>query len=107
MSLDFSLNRTQPTCVFSTNITHNLGGMATEAGIYKHLWRPEELGITKAGDLIGPLAEGLAKLKKDPEHYKNFDAPNGWGTYEHFVPFVTEVLKACIDFPDAEIEVSR
>src|SRR6266496_3980933 len=41
------------------NITHNLNTMADAAGIYKHLWRPEELGITKAGELIAPLAAGL------------------------------------------------
>ena len=34
--------------VYSANITHNLGGMADEAGIYEALWRPEEVGIAKA-----------------------------------------------------------
>ena len=38
----------EPEGAYSANITHNLGKMAEEAGIYKHLWRPEEIGITKA-----------------------------------------------------------
>jgi hypothetical protein len=94
-------------CVYSGNITHNLGKMANEAGIYKVLWRPEELGYTKGGELIETLEEGLKKLKGDPEHYKTFNASNGWGLYEHFVPFVEEILAACKEYPDAEIYVSR
>jgi len=44
-----------PTTVYDANITHNLGEMADEAGVYKHLWRPEEIGLTKAAELIEPL----------------------------------------------------
>ena len=103
MSLDFDLIYKRE--VHSSNITHNLTKMAGEAGIYDCLWRPEENGYYEAGDIIEPLREGLRKLKENPEHFKQFDSPNGWGTYEHFVPFVEEILKSCIIFPDAEIEV--
>ena len=89
------------------NITHNLGAMADAAGIYQHLWRPEELGITKAGQLIAPLREGLARLKAEPERFKAFDAPNGWGRYGYFVPFVEKYLAACEATPDADVSVSR
>jgi hypothetical protein len=107
MSLDVYLIETRPTDIYSANITHNLNKMAGAAGIYKHLWRPEEIGITHARQLIGPLTEGLAKLQADPEHYKKFDSPNGWGKYEHFVPFVAGYLAACEENPDAEIRISR
>jgi hypothetical protein len=107
MSLDVYLKVTMPTDVYSANITHNLGPMAQEAGIYMTLWCPDELGFTKAEELIGTLEEGLAKLKADPEHFKKFDAENGWGTYEHFVPFVEKYLEACKDNPEADVEVSR
>ena len=107
MSLDVYLTRTQPTIVYDANITHNLGKMAKEAGIYYHLWRPEEIGISKAENLIIPLQEGLELLKSDPERFQKFDSPNGWGLYIHFVPFVEEYLKACIEYPDAEISISR
>jgi hypothetical protein len=50
---------------------------------------------------------GLNDLKKRPLHYKNFNAPNGWGTYKHFVPFVEKYLNACKEHPDATIDVSR
>lgn len=93
--------------VYDSNITHNLTAMASAAGIYKHLWRPEEIGITTAVQLIEPLREGLAKLKADPQKYETFNAPNGWGMYEHFVPFVEQYLAACEEYPDASVSVSR
>ena len=107
MSLDVTLTAPRPTEVYWRNITHNLGKMAAEAGIYQHLWRPEEIGITHADQLIEPLTEGLARLKADPEHYSKFNAPNGWGLYEHFVPFVEDYLRACRENPDAEVTVCR
>ena len=89
------------------NITHNLGKMADEAGIYKHLWRPEEINIKIAKELIEPLTNGLKELKDKPEHFKQFNSSNGWGMYEHFVPFVEKYLNACIEYPDAIVYVSR
>ena len=118
MSLDVSLIITKPACkycgraaeedkVFSANITHNLNTMAEKAGIYKHLWRPEEIGISRAGELIEPVEKGLADMKARPEYYQQFDSPNGWGLYIHFVPWIERYLDACKKWPEAEIEVSR
>lgn len=119
MSLDISLmtpstpecptchHKQERECVYDANITNNLTGMASEAGIYKHLWRPEEIGITKAGELIEPLTAAVALMKADPPRFEKHNAPNGWGLYENFVPFVERYLEACREHPDAEIEVSR
>lgn len=92
---------------YSSNITHNLNTMADEAGIYKALWRPEEIGITKASQLIPLLENGLARLKADPDHFRKFNAPNGWGKYEHLVKFVEDYLRACKEYPDAVVKVDR
>lgn len=105
MSLDVYLEKQMLTDVYQANITHNLTKMADAAGIYKHLWHPEKLGITKAAELIEPLAAGLAALKSDPAKFKKFNAPNGWGLYEHFVPFVEKYLNACREHPDATVRV--
>lgn len=107
MSLDVYLMESRPTEVFSWNVTHNLNKMADEAGIYLHLWRPEELGITRAGQLIEPLSDGLRRLREDPERYKQFNPSNGWGSYSGLVEFVTKYLEACKENPDAEVNVSR
>ena len=115
MSLSVSLSAsvdtggTEPHVVelYWSNITHNLGKMAGAAGIYQQLWRPDEIGITKASELIAPLTEGLALLQSDPERFKQYDAANGWGTYVHFVPWVEAYLGACVAHPKADIHVSR
>ena len=107
MSLDVHLLAMRETEVFEANITHNLSGMASEAGIYKHLWRPEEIGITTATELIEPLETGLALMKADPQRFKTFDATNKWGTYEQFLPWIEKYLSACKENPDAKVEVSR
>lgn len=108
---DYMPSRVQPEAgtdeVFTANITHNLGNMADEAGIYECLWRPDELGITKAEALIKPLSEGLRKLKRDPERFIPLNPPNGWGCYEAFVPWVERYLIACITYPEAEVSVWR
>jgi hypothetical protein len=81
--------------------------MAKEAGVYQHLWRPEEIGITKAAQLVEPLRAAVALLKSDPARFEQHNAPNGWGMYKHFVPFVENYLAACERNPDAEVSVSR
>ena len=93
--------------VYWANITHNLGPMANAAGVYHHLWRPEELGISQAKQLIEPLTAGLELLKGDPDRFKTFNPPNGWGAYEGLVSFVEECLKACYLYPEATIQISR
>ena len=93
--------------LFDANITHNLGQMAKAAGIYKHLWRPEELGITKAGELIDPLSAGLIILLNDPSEFKKLNPENGWGSYDGLVKVVRDYLEACREHPEAEISVCR
>ena len=93
--------------VYSRNITHNLGKMADAAGIYWCIWRPDEIGIKNAGQIIEPLAEGLEKLRSDPEKYQEFNPSNMWGSYTGLVEFVEEYLEACKSSPDAKIIVCR
>ena len=124
MSLDVSLVRTkwvsydegkthtkEKEYVYDANITHNLGKMADEAGIYEALWRPEEINEEineeKAEDIIELLEVGLTDLKARPEHFEQFNSPNGWGMYDHFVPFVEKYLNACKEYPKCLIEISR
>ena len=113
--------------VYWANITHNLTKMADEAGIYEALWRPHRLKHgyninendhesewkfenqkkTNAKDIIPFIEKGLADLKSRPSYFKKFNSPNGWGMYEHFVPFVEEYLEACKKYPDSFVNVSR
>jgi hypothetical protein len=93
--------------VYDANITHNLNRMAAEAGIYDHLWRPDENGITKASQLVVPLEFGLSVLKSDRVRFEKFNPSNGWGTYDGLVSFVENYLNACKQYPQANVSVSR
>lgn len=93
--------------VYDANITHNLNKMAGEAGIYEALWRPEEIGITHAHQLIEPLRAGLALLQDDPERFRQFNPENGWGHYDGLVRFVANYLAACEQSPSATVHISR
>lgn len=93
--------------VYSDNITHNLTRMAAEAGIYKELWRPEEVGVTKAKQLIEPLRRALVDLRDCPGKFKAFAPENGWGSYDGLVKFVADYSAACERFPEAMVTVCR
>lgn len=113
MSLDVYLTENVcPMCgngeeVYCANITHNLTEMADAAGIYEIVWLPEEAGIESASQLIKPLEKAIADMKADPGKYEKHNAPNGWGLYKNFVPWLEEYLQACKDHPDASVTVLR
>lgn len=93
----------EPRRVYSRNITHNLGKMAAEAGLYDACWHPDRRGWARACDLIEPLRAGLERLRADEKYYRQWDAPNGWGLYEHLVEFVADYLAACELNPNANV----
>lgn len=90
--------------VHSQNITHNLASMASAAGIYELLWHPE--ADTLAEDLIKPLERAIDDMKARYDYYKNFDAENAWGTYEDFLPWLIQLLRACREHPYTSVKVS-
>ena len=108
MSLDIDLLELRPVAVtvYSLNFTHNLNVMAKAVGLYEAIWRPENLRITIAGDLIQILENGLAKLQAGPDEFRQYEPANKWGTYETFVSVVSGYLEACKDHPEATISVS-
>lgn len=113
--------------VYSGNITHNLGKMAEEAGLYKALWRPYQLkegynipeddyeaeykyeveNPVRAHEIIPIIEKGLEDMIARPAHYKTFDSPNGWGLYKNFVPFIENYLEALKKYPESFIECDR
>lgn len=81
--------------------------MAEVAGIYQHLWRPDELGLTRAHQLIDALQAGLDLMKADPARFEALNPENNWGSYKGFVPWVEQYLAACRQYPDAFVTVWR
>ena len=141
MSLDVSLYRNyhvtyddgktlepQRESLYHANITHNLGKMAAEAGLYKALWRPyqlkegydiaedddydaeyafEEANPVRAHEIIEIIEKGLADMKARPKHYEKFNSSNGWGMYENFVPWIERYLEALKEYPESFVECDR
>ncbi len=101
------VNDDESSDVYQRNITHNLNAMAEAAGLYMYLWRPDEIEITIASQLIAPLTEGLQRLEAEPEKFKTFNPANGWGDYYGLCDFVRSYLSACVLNPDAAVSVSR
>lgn len=95
------------------NITHNLGEMASNIPVgnttlYMACWRPEEIGVTKADQLLPMIVEGLHYMIDHRKELEKYNSPNGWGTYNGFMKFLLNYKQALEDNdPDCEIEVSR
>jgi len=107
MSLDLHFEKRLWVSIWTRNITHNLVEMAKAAGVYEALWRPEEVGIEVARDMIELLTEGLRRLEEQPTHFRTFNPPTGWGSYETLVSFVRETLAACKENPTARVRAWR
>jgi len=113
--------------LYSTNITHNLGKMAGEAGLYEALWRPhrlkegyniaegdhdaeyefEEENLVRAYEIIPIIEKGLEDMLARPKHYETFNSPNGWGMYKHFIPFIEQYLEALKEYPESFVDCDR
>ena len=106
MSLSVTLYK-ENDVVFDYNITHNLNEMAEKCGMYYAMWRPEEIGIIYARDLIPFLRAGLFLLRSDKYRFVEYEAKNGWGKIDTLIDFTEKYLMACILYPDAEIDVRR
>ena len=107
MSLDVHLEDDNGDDLYWRNITHNLTKMAGTAGLYKCLWRPEEIGITTAHQLIEPISKGIAFLAEYRTLCELDNPRNGWGNWESLYDFCCDYLKACSIHPTATVRVSR
>lgn len=107
MSLDVYLENELGQVLYSFNITHNLNTMADKAGIYKHMWWPSGLGLTKAGELVEGLEKGYNLLVDDPAYYMQFNPANGWGDYHGLVKTLYLYIQACKTYPNACLYISR
>lgn len=107
MSLDVHLEDDNGKDLYERNITHNLNKMAEAAGVYQCLWRPEEIGITQAHQLIEPISRGIAFLAFYRPVCDTYAPSNGWGSWERLYDFCCDYLKACSLNPTATIRVSR
>ena len=77
------------------NTTWNLREMIVKSTGLE--WKNEENnGLCK--DVIPHIAKGLAELINHPSKYKQYEAPNGWGTLDGCKGFFKRILTDWEDF---------
>lgn len=103
----------ETTIIWHGNITHNLAEMASDClswgdcNLCDLLWRDEQPAFDK-WFYVSHLTYCLNVLENDPEHYKQFNPHNGWGTYEQLCKFVEDFIIALVNAPEgSHIEYSR
>ena len=110
------------------SMTHNLGPMATAAGLYECLWRPyrklpnyvpldesaytlemefEHLHPVQLKYLELHLTRGLLSLVEDPKRFKAMNPANGWGTYDQLLEAVIKLLILSKEQPEYYLKCER
>ena len=59
-----------------------------------------------AKDCVRLLSQGVANMVDDPGKYLAMEPDNGWGHYTGALKYLHNLLNACIENPNATIEVS-
>jgi hypothetical protein len=93
--------------VFEAHITHNVHAMAMLARVYEPIWHPWDNGVEKAKDLIPGLSKGLQRIQRNRGEFNAVQAWNGWGTRVQFEEWLERLLKACTEYPEAKVGVTR
>lgn len=94
------------------NMTHNLGKMASHVQcsarftLYDLLWRPAEHGFNQVTqEYIDGILEGYMNVKNHKSDLIQYNAPNGWGTYENMINFLRDLASTLIEV-ERELEVT-
>lgn len=81
---------------FEGNVTYNVGNMLRRAGIH-----PAILSGMTAKQAQPVIENAYMLMWQNPDYFRQFDASNGWGTYETTFDFVTKLNTYLInDAPD-------
>lgn len=93
---------------FDRNHTSNCSQMWDEAGIElrKYAYRDDE-HAAKAAELIPDLERAVTTMKAEPERFRAMNPENGWGSYESALSFISAILAACREYPEALVYVSN
>ena len=94
--------RDEPDEMYWSNYTSNMSPMWKDAGIDL-----VDFNGRPAADLDRALTPVLSTLRADPERWRAYDAPNGWGSYASALDWLDGILAACREHPDAVVRVSR
>lgn len=83
------------------NTTYNLSAMYEKAlGCNLGM-----LDGIKCNDVVGRARTAIRKMNAKPKVYKTLNPPNGWGTYDGALIFLTSLVEACSKHPKASVKV--
>ena len=97
MSYDIALYRkglkNKKNCYYNYNgnITYNVCKMLEVAFGEEHLKKWNDLRVFS---FIKDFEKGYLDMKNNPQKYKQYDSPNGWGTYETTLESIEELYEA-------------
>lgn len=86
------------------NITHNVTGMWSLAGVYDALYNSQG---KLARDILETLQIGIAHMERAPDAYIALEPENKWGTYQQALRWLKEFTAHCSAHPEAKIGVSK
>ncbi len=88
---------------FDTNITHNLRPMFSRAfGVENY---EDVLAFKKGGEVLHLIDAAIMNMIISPDEYQEFNASNGWGTYEQALPWLIKLRQGIANNPGAEINM--
>lgn len=110
ISLEIDTGGDVPFEIYECNITFNLYKMFSVA--FQDAFGVESDSINfldgmNAGEAVIHLERAIRRMKKEPDAYKRYDSPNGWGLYIHALPFLERWLSACRENPKTIISVRK
>ena len=69
-------------------------------------WKISQREFNGTTEEIGKMLEtGIQNLQNEPEKFRQYEAPNGWGTIEDALIFFNKLLVDCKEFPYGRIYV--
>lgn len=92
----------EPVEVWSRNHTSNTASMWVAAGCDLALYDGKS-----AEELGDAITTAVREMRANPGKYREYDSPNGWGTYSTTLLFLREIREACIEHPKTTVRVSR
>lgn len=93
--------------IYHGSVSHNCNAMAMVAGCYHAVWRPDEIGIETAKDLIPHLENGILEMREKKLELMRHEPANGFGSYEGLLRFLESYLSACRRNPKTKVYACR
>lgn len=107
MSADIYIESDNCCAAHDHNITHNLAPMFRAAGVDWHdYYEHDGNGGRTAAEMLPEVVLAYWRLSDDPDYYRQFNPPNGWGDLECAVEFLRRLTLDLAKHPDGIVRVS-